>query len=147
MTKQYYSRARQQLTIFILSMGSPVWNEMKTGVKSIEFFVQRRAQYACMLGWCVRIIHKDAKRENKKNALLSVVYAYNGKQRAAPADAMPTVLVMIMMPAHTPNNGSIAMGDNIVINPHKVATPLPPLPRKKIEQPLPNKSMAAKIQR
>ena len=95
----------------------------------------------------MRTIQSAAKRENKKNALLCVVYAYIGRQRAAPTDAMPMVRVSKNISNHIPNTIVTAIGHRAPTKPATVATPLPPLPRKNSEQPLPNNSMLASKQR
>ena len=88
-----------------------------------------------------------AKRENKKNGMLCVAYAQSGKHATAQIDAIPTVCVIINISDHIQNNIMAVIGYNALTKPVSVATPLPPLPRKKIEQPLPNKRIAAKTQR
>ena len=106
------------------------------------------SQYARILDLWVYIIHRVAKRQNKRNSGVCGLYAQIiGKNRAAPTEAMPTVFVVISNKDHRYNRVIAVLWLRVNNSPNSVATPLPPLPRKNNEHPLPNNRRLAKKQR
>ena len=103
-------------------------------------------QYATIFDRCDCISQNAAKREKIKSGGLCRVYVQKGSHTAVPTDAIPMVWVMRSKTVHIANNIKAVCLLRATSNPNNVATPFPPLPRKKIEYPLPNKSMPAKKQ-